>query len=620
MTTKRSRGSGEKPPAAGDDAGRTLGQLLAGVTQKINAECRLDPDFEKRLDELQSAVRERAHQEMAKPVDRENLAHRLGQIRRAFKLVEFTDELRVAGGNLYRFVRSVHMRQRPEYFKACTLAYELHDNLYVAEEINDWAVEDGRKVFGMLYDRLGGRGRGGALTVLDRKLLREQILWCSCYANELKNKVNPEKALEVFEALHRFTGRVMTDDMPCFATRAILSYHTGTVHRRMEDHERAEAMYTRAIEFYFERARRRPGELEEFIFTTRRVAMCIGLGIGWVNLTRGYLHRAENALTTARSLMVHINDPVGRHYIEMLWGTIRRCRAGSDKAGLARAIEALIDARDVFRARNHQRYEARACKELALAYGRAGDVEKSEEFLRCLENYSHQSRNGQLKADVHVIRSRNSRSRGEYEEALAEAGLAHAAATASGNRLAIVDALIARGEAKLRLAAGSAGGDCAGALEDFETALGELNPSRDAYGGEQTLNDKIAAVCMLRIAQCHVRNNKWRDANEYLERSKGVRARVEHQWVHELAARVEREFEGMTKDFSVSAGDPDTWNLDDRRKELQEWLIAQARRRAGDDRAELAKLLGVSRTRIGQILREASRGKGSRLGKKGRDE
>jgi tetratricopeptide (TPR) repeat protein len=579
--------------------------LLAEVTARVESGTLLDSGFDESLRALESAVKRREHEELAKPIGRDNFTVRLRQIRRAFKLAEFTEHLREGGLNLYRFVRSVNMRQKPEYFKACTLVYELHDNLNVDEDINNWAAEDGGKVYARLRDRKGAA---------DRMLLRDQVLWCTCYANEVKRRLNNDEALRVFEALYGFTEEeVMTKAMPCYGTRAFLSYHLTSAYRRKEEHRLAEASYMRAIEFYFERSRLRQGDREEFVFSTRRVAMCIGLGIGWVNLTRGYLRRAENALTTARSLMVHIPDPVGRYYIEMLWGTIRRCQAGSDPAKLAQAIEALSKAHEVFHGRN-PRYEALACKELALAYGRAGKYEEAEHYLSCLDDYSQGSRddkpgslNYKLRTDAHVIRSRHRRAQHDYDGALAEAEEAYAAAKSGGDLLPLVDALMARGEAKLRLAgAGRGQFACSDAVKDFEAALTKLKPWRDpSTGVEKTLNDKIAAVCLLRIVQCRVRNLEWREANEYLERSRGLRSRVEHQWVDDLAKRVEAEFKDMTKDFSVSSSNPDEWKLEERSKELRRWLVNQALVREGS-REKAGKLLGISGARVGQILREIS--------------
>lgn len=595
---------------ADSNGGQTLGSLLAGVTSKLNKGWRLDRGFDDRLIELEGAIKRRAHEELSEPMTGGDVEFRLHLIRRAYKHAEFTEELRKAGENLYHHVRRTQLRTRADYFKACTLAYELHDNYHIDPEINVWAAEEARGVFHQLQEKLGGRGADSARETFGSAFLREQILWCTCYGNELKRVGNTKEALKVFNTLYTLTDeRVRTDEIPCHATLGILSYHLGSVHRMMEKHDLAEAMYIRAIEFYYKRSLRRPGELEEFIFSTRRVAMCIGLGIGWVNLTRGYLGRAENALATSRALVVHIDDPVVSHYIEMLWGTIRRCRAGSNGAALVEAVEALKKARRFFRKRRHPRYEARACWELALAYSRMRRYGASEKYLLRTEGHSLQSHNDKWKTNVHVLRSRNLLERGESEESLREAEQALVAAKSSGIPLPLVDALITRGAAKLDLATGTKQtvSTYSDALNDFREALQNLLPKGvglDRVG--QSLNPKIAAVCLLRIAQCYVRKKRSREAGEYLERWKGLRQHVEHRWVHELAHQVEGELEGITKDYTVPAGDPSRWNFKARRIELQDWLVEQALRNTRRDRKEAAKLLGLSARRLGQILDEAA--------------
>ena len=50
--------------------------------------------------------------------------------------------------------------------------------------------------------------------------------------------------------------------------------------------------------------------------------MCLGLGLGWVNLMSGYLNRAEDVMVIALKLLAHIPDFVIYHYINLLYGTI----------------------------------------------------------------------------------------------------------------------------------------------------------------------------------------------------------------------------------------------------------------------------------------------------------
>lgn len=594
-----------------------LRELLAEMTAKVEGEGPLDPEFDADLDDLLAAIRGCAHEEFTQPINRKNFEARLEQIRRAYKLAEFTDDLREAGRNLYHFLLGENLsRNRPHYYKACTLVYELHDALPIDPKINAWAEADAKKVYEWVQAHPSGRVHSGDLTESEREVYRERVLWCTCYGNELKRNGRTQSALDVFNALYSFTERtVKSDEMPCYATRAIISYHLGSVYRRREEHKKAEEMYTRAVEFYFARAhaRKLPGELEELIFSTRRVAMCIGLGMGWVNLTRGFLGRAENALATARTLMAHINDPVHRYYIDMIWGTIRRCRAGSKKEKLEPAIKALIDARDFFESKDHPRFHARVCWELALAYNRAGDYKKSEEHLQQIEKFSGTRKSVKWKTNVHIMRSRNWRAQGEAREdekllrrSLDEAEKALTQAEKSSEPLPSADALITVGEARLSLAAVSAQADATNdlALQDFKRALEKLQPQGEAYGGaELSKNPKIAAVCLLRLAQCHVREKRWQEAQDYLERWKRLQHLVEHEWVHELADRVNRDLSATRGDFIVPADDPGALNATAAENALKEWLARRALEFKDNDYDEAAKLLGRDRKTVKNWLK-----------------
>ncbi|HEX7958185.1 MAG TPA: hypothetical protein VF508_14655, partial [Pyrinomonadaceae bacterium] len=195
---------------------------------------------------------------------------------------------------------------------------------------------------------------------------------------------------------------------------------------------------------------------------------------------------------------------------------------------------------------------------------------------------------------------------GESDASLREAEEALAAAESSDVLLPQADALIACGEAKLHLAAGTrqAAATYADALEDFQAALARVVlEGRALTDIEETLNDKIAAVCVLRIAECHVKRKEWREANEHLERWEVLRERVEHEWVHELARKVAGELKVITKDFAISAAEVGQLKYKEATDELQEWLVKQALRKTNNSRAKAAKLLGVASTRVGQVLK-----------------
>lgn len=142
-------------------------------------------------------------------------------------------------------------------------------------------------------------------------------------------------------------GSKLAKTLPCFGTQARLTYHLGSIYRILERHNDAEHKYMETLDLLYERAKVRT-DRHERVFMIRRQAMAIGIGFGWVNASRGSLGRAENALTTARSLLAGINDPIVPSYIELLYGVIKRCRAGRNKAKLRTAIDSLEAARRSF--------------------------------------------------------------------------------------------------------------------------------------------------------------------------------------------------------------------------------------------------------------------------------
>ncbi|HEV7894139.1 MAG TPA: hypothetical protein VGP08_26225 [Pyrinomonadaceae bacterium] len=548
------------------------------------------------------AAKRRTRLGLEKPVSNaSDFAVRLKQLKRMYKQGDFSDPVKRACLNIYEYLRRPQSRQKIEFWRAGTLVYELADSLNVSTEIKEWVADEGRKLYERGYKNWETNGKPRPPESREAAALRrEHVLFITCYGNEQKRKGAIDEALEVFETLYRFISEVLvSDNMPCNATQAILSYHLGSIRRLREEHQEAEEMYLRALDFYYKRSMTRPGDLDEFFFITRRVAMCVGLGLGWINLTRSYLRRAGHALATARALLAQIPDPVVRSFVDMLYGTINRVRAGNDKVELQRAIAMLARARDEFERHNHQRYRMRASYELALAYNLTGEFAEAERLLDYIEEHVS---NDKWKANLHILRSRIRRNDDNIADALTEADLALTAALSSKLKLPLADAHITMGEAKFMLAERGESQEAtyAEALRDFEKARVQVQPET---GGE-ALNQKILAVCLLRIAHCHVRDGRWKEANSHLKLWVELKPHIEHGWVLDvLAAQVEREFADMTQDFMISASDFKKWDYRENAERLQRWLLAQAMRHTNNDTASAAVLLGYSENRVKQLDR-----------------
>jgi tetratricopeptide (TPR) repeat protein len=534
---------------------------------------------------------------------------RLEQIEQEYRREHFTPELKTATKNLYEFLCANEDRETTaEYWKGHTLVYELNDMLHLdkSESINKRAKKVGQRIRYDLREIDEEWDTRGEVGLEERRLLQEKVLYCACRANELKRAGDIDKAKELFEWLLKFTSTKLQKPvvLPCLGIQANLTYQLGSVYRKLELHDEAEDMYSRTLEYLRLRAADRgEGDPGERAVSVRQQAMAVGIGLGWVNLTRGFLKRAENALLTARSLLANSQDPLIPAYIELLYGTIRRCRAGSDKGKLEGAITSLRIAREKFEEHGHERFVPRACWELALALNLARRFDDVAEPLKVVADYADRIEHPKWQTNVRILQSRVLLNQDDFEGGLREAEEAVRQATLCKSVLPLVDAYITRGEAKLRLNERSTRwpGNYSEARADFEEAqrlmLG-LKFAGPSSGGPS--NPKIVAVCKLRIAQCYAREGNEIQAKEHFAEWKILRASVEHEWVRELAAQVEKEIGKLSTNFTISAKDHREWRYAENVARLRSWLLTQALRHTKMNYSKAAELIGVKRATLYQ--------------------
>ena len=565
--------------------------------------------FEEQLTELLGLVQQKSSQLLIKPIRSERgFEERLALVKRAYKQGRFDDALRIAARKLAKYLRSVGVREVPAYYKARTLLYELNDILSVDSDINDWTFTDGQVAYAQLQV-LSNRWHVRQPTDLERKLIKEKVLFSACYGHGLKRRNEPMQARDTFEWLLAFTTeKLANSQMPSYGTRANLSYHLGSVYRSLEKHEQSEDMYTRALQFYHDRTRTRPkNDLDDLYFTTRRIAMCIGLGFGWLHLTRGNLKRADHAFITARAFLARSPEPIVASFIELLYGSLRRCKDGHNQKA---AIASLELARKAFE-NTHPRYHAYACLELALSFTLIRDYEKALALLDIAEKYA-QEQQSEFKwlINIHIRRSRIRRWQGFFQQALTEAKTAIEMAERGETILPRADAYIAHGEALFYATEEQIRPTKTGyikAREDFETAL-KLVTKHDSEETHATLNPKIASVCELRIAQCYARCGNQIEAQSHFEKWKDWEPVVEHQWVRELAKVVRRNIDELKDFFSISSRDQSQWNYNEQLVRLRKWLHTQAMTRANNNQTQAAKLVGVTPAAFSNWLSAVRRG------------
>lgn len=553
-----------------------------------------------------------SHDTPDNPIDTD-LRTAVRYVRRLFKRGCFDSTLKNALTQLSDCCRSSNQRDTSDYWKGQNLLYELNEILDSNNEVLDHVFREGYLVKQELRT-LAIKHKGSGFVFSERKLLREKALFVACYAHEVQRRGEKHVALDDFEWLLDFVDRfIRSDEFPCFGTQAVLCYHMGSVLRKLELHHRAETMFSKALELLHERTRHRelngpiPDDIEDQLFVIRKQAMIIGLGFGLINMSRGSLERAEHAFTTARSLLGSSKDPLIPAYIELQRGVMKRCRAGTSSKKLKGAITQLEKARHDLK--NHARHRVRACWELALAKTLYGDFVGAQKDLDQVQRFAEQNADQKWLANVYILQSRMLRREGKLNEALLQAELAVEMANSYGGKtiLALVDALITRGEVQLNMAPEPIPDiqKCAFARSDFKRALQLITGQESAPKGVFA-NPKIVAVCKLRLAQTYAREGDQSAAQTLYDEWTQLDPQVEHEWVRELAVLVRDEISRLSRNFSISALNLKEWGYSENIERLRHWLAWRALSYTKQNYSEAAKLIGVQRATLYQWIAETS--------------
>lgn len=544
------------------------------------------------------------HELLAPITGPQELKQRLGLIKRAYKRGLFDKNLETAGRNLFAYYRKADKQDTREYWKGRTLLYELNDIFQIDSTISDGTFNDGAQVHEELR-RLSIKHSGIGFVFSQRKELRERVLFVACYAHELQRRGEKRLALHTLEWLLSFVERFVeeSDVMPCLTIKATLNYHVGFVQRKLEQHHSAEINYSKALDLLHDRSKSRPDDLDDYFFVIRKQAMIVGLGFGLMNLARGSLERAQHALRTARSMLARGEDPLIRPYVELYCGAIQRCRAGSDRDKLEKAIKELEHARTALE--KHKRYKIRASWELALAKTLCNNFAGARADLQLVSDYAERESDQKWRANVHILQCRLLRREGRNSEALDEAALAvKIASSECKTTLPLIDALITRGEAYLAKA------DETDSLAHYTTALADFNQALRSIKEQETVtsatnlipNPKIVAVCELRIAQIYARQGNQRRALAHFSEWLRLEGQVEHEWVRELATHVKDDIDNLSLNFTISATDEKAWAYTENVVKLRRWLLKRALRHTNQNYSKAAELIGVQRATLYQWL------------------
>lgn len=553
------------------------------------------------LANLQAALVAKERKSLKSPiVSEDDFRERLTHIKRAYKQTVFDTYLETATKELYKYLSSITLQDNYDYWKSRTLLYELNEVFNISSRIKEQTANDGIKVIEQLRSWSVRWSKFTSFSRDERKILREKVLFCACRGNELRRQGETMLALNLFEWLLEITTqKLKTDVFTCYSTRATLCYYIGATLRTLERHRQAEAKFSEALSLLHDRGKRL-GSLDH-LYVSRKQAMVVGLGFGLTNMTRGFLDRAEHALSTARSMLASVNDPAVSSCVELLWATVLRCRAGSNEAKLKYVISELEQARRSF---SDPRFQARTCWELALAQTLIDDFTGAQKNLAVVASYADASSNPKWQVNVQILKSRICRKQRKIGDAItfAEEAVCKANSPECKSILPLVDAYITRGEAYLSQAITTKTEKAyLEARESFESALNCILERKLGTGKPDYFsNPKIAGVCTLRIAECYARTGKQMNAQNHFAIWLRLAPHVEHEWVRELAAQVRTEIDKLAMDFTISAYHHQNWSYSANVAKLRRWLLTQALRQTNYNYSEAAKLLGVQRTTLYQ--------------------
>jgi hypothetical protein len=417
------------------------------------------------------------------------------------------------------------------------------------------------------------------------------------YENEhAKAKKQIETCIDFIE------GKLRRRNFRCDGTLAWAYYQVGCCARQLHRLEEAEEKFIRSATHQGNRARNKQAllpeydapkrlrlALDELLFCNRRLAIVLGLGIGFCEYTRGRLSAAHEKLTVARTLLTYCEDPLNEAYLNLLFGSVMRCQSGSDSRQLLKARRLVTKAHKGFKHLGHNRYALRANYELALIYLALADrdscsdssfnqyLEEARDEAKTVFSVSEGFKDGRWISHALVIESRIERKLGNFPEAI---DLATKARGFAGKQTVCeIDARIARAESNISWVRSEIEADPLNHISeeqgfklragrtDLEEALRLNKPSTRARSPESH-NEKIESVCRLLLARICVVEKNQVEAKAFFQQWKELRG-VEHQNIKDLARRVKVEIDGLSKIFQI---DPES---DDLSYEAQDWRVRE---------------------------------------------
>lgn len=472
--------------------------------------------------------------------------------------------------------------QRELPIKALVLLAECYD-YYGQFTKSAWAAELGRDI----------------LSTMDstRRLQRDELSQAKirlavAYARSQYRSYCHDAAEKLLNQCRDYVNRyIVTRSFPNYGTLGEIAYTLGRIHRQQQSFDSAISEFNAAVELYNARAlwkrHRNEPEIEaEETFSAHKVATIVALGLSWCNYTRGALTVARDGnLIPAQMLLRNSGDILNRAYADVVFALTGRALAGQNVKRLKSLFRLVKDAKELFEDYEHDHYVAGAALELALIALALGDTKEARSQLRAVAQRSSDD-DFRWTCSAMIVRSRIYRQDRKPSRAREIASEALELAQKQKERLAEIDALIARSEAHRAERNFDLG------IKDLLRAL-DLN--RPPGGKTFSMNPKVHGICHLHLVQHYLARKRLPDALASFAEWKEVSRIVEHANIRALASDLRKKLDGKSV-LVIDVRDHTKKDILKYRKYdnmLREFLFRQATLRARTQE-ELGSLLGIT--------------------------
>ena len=335
--------------------------------------------------------------------------------------------------------------------------------------------------------------------------------------------------LETAERVLVRARRFLEDNVPAdmfLGTRGELAYALGRVYRQEQMFISATREFEKAISYYHRRVEQRKicgkARATDETFSRHKIAIIMGLAIGWCNYTQGRLSTAiATNLIPARTLLQSSGDELNAAYADVIYASACRARGGAWDS-LDELYKLVSNAKNVFTRYQHRHYMSGATIELALIELAR---EHPDEAQECLDGADNDLAHPRWQTWMSIIRSRIARAKRDKPGALRLAENAFKLATKRNERLGQIEALIAMSEAQPHHD---------DALTDLLKAK-ELNQQTEREGKVWSSNLKIDAVCSLQMVKHHLAAGQRARAAKCFADWQTIQDKVEHAPVRKMA-------------------------------------------------------------------------------------